>query len=108
MRRDRRYALRGTMRRRRRSARLALGGQCDHGGVGVIDEDLPEIATRNLSGIEWHALGRKPLLHAGKIPASESNMMDNAGIGLLWLVGLGNINQMHHRLAFRIHPGAGK
>src|SRR6266513_1401901 len=94
----------------RRSA-LLLGGlvvQFDHDAVGVIDKDLPEIATRNLSGFERHALGRKPLPHAGKIPASESNMMDNAGIGLVWLVGPGNIDQMHHRLAFRIHPSAGK
>ncbi len=41
-------------------AGLLLGGlvvQFDHDAIGVIDEDLPEIAARNLPGVERHALG---------------------------------------------------
>src|SRR2546429_1764267 len=94
----------------RRSA-LLLGGlvvQFDHDAIGVIDEDLPEIATRNLSGVEWHALGRKPLLHAGKIPASESNVMDNAGIGLLWLLGPWKNLQIYQPRAFPKNSNAGE
>src|SRR5579872_7141426 len=34
--------------------------------------------------------------------------MDNAGIRLLWLVGLGNIHHMHDSLALAVHPGPGK
>ena len=55
-----------------------------------------------------HAPGLQPLLHAGKTPADEGDVMDNAGIRLLWLVGPGNIDQMHHRLALAVHPCAGE
>src|SRR5207248_9448557 len=55
----------------------------DHHPVGVIDENLPEIAPGHLPYIERHALGLKPLLHPGKSPARESDIVDNAGIRLL-------------------------
>src|ERR1700680_1111631 len=70
---------------------LLLGGlivQLDHHAIGVVDENLPEIAAGHLPHVERHALGLKSLLHAGKIAARESDMMDNAGIGLLRLRGL--------------------
>ena len=35
-------------------------------------------------------------------------MMHHAGIRLLRFVGLGNIDQMHHRLALAVHPRAGE
>ena len=35
-------------------------------------------------------------------------MMDDAGIRLLRLLGLGNIDQMHHRLALAVHPCPGE
>ncbi len=34
--------------------------------------------------------------------------MDNAGIGLLLLVGPRNIDEMHHRLALAVHPCPGE
>src|SRR6266404_6334321 len=90
----------------RRSA-LLPGGlviQFDHDAIRVIDEYLPEISTRNLSRVELHPFGGQPLLHAGKIAAGEGDMVDNAGIRLLRLVGAGNIHQMHDRLAIAVHP----
>src|SRR4029077_3902909 len=35
-------------------------------------------------------------------------VVDDAGIRLLCLVGFGNIDQMHHGLAFAVHPGTWK
>ena len=35
-------------------------------------------------------------------------MMDNAGIRLLLLIGPGNIDEVHHGLAFAVHPCPGK
>src|SRR6266481_4934815 len=78
--------------------------QFDHDAIRVIDEYLPEISTRNLSRVELHPFGGQPLLHAGKIAAGEGDMVDNAGIRLLRLVGAGNIHQMHDRLAIAVHP----
>ena len=66
-----------------------LGGlvvQFDHHAIGVVDEDLPELAARNLPRVERHPPGLKPLLHGGKTPADESDVMDNAGIRLLRLI----------------------
>src|SRR5258708_28733243 len=86
---------------------LLLGGfiiQFDHYAIGVTDEDLPRLATRNLAGIERHPLGLEPLLHAIEIAAGEGNMVDHAGIGLLLLASRRNIHQMHHRAALAIHP----
>src|ERR1700759_3680440 len=34
--------------------------------------------------------------------------MDHAGIRLLLLVGFGDVDDMHHRLALAVHPGAGE
>src|SRR5579872_3321922 len=96
--------------RGRRSA-LLLGGfviQLDHHAIGVVDEDLPEIAARNLPRVESHPLGLKPRLHGGKTPAHKGDVMDHTGIRLLRLLGRGNIDQMDHRLALAVHPGAGK
>ena len=90
---------------------LFLGGlivQFDHHPVGVVDENLPEIAAGHLPNIELHALGLKPLLHAGKIAAGESDMVDHAGIRLLLLLRRRDIDEMDHRLAFAVHPGPGK
>src|SRR5580704_9582140 len=94
----------------RRCAAL-LGGlvvQFDHDAIGIIDEDLPEIAARYLPRVEFKPPGLQPLLHAGKSPADEGDVMDHAGIRLLRLIGLGNIDQMHHRLALGVHPRPGK
>src|SRR5256886_5507990 len=90
---------------------LLFGGfivQLDHHAIGVVDENLPEIAAGHLPHVERHALGLKPLLHAGKTAAREGDMMDNAGIGLLLLVGPRNIDEMHHRLALAVHPCPGE
>src|SRR3982074_185709 len=90
---------------------LLFGGfivQLDHHAIGVIDENLPEIAAGHLPHVERHAFGLKPLLHAGKIAARESDMMHNAGIGLLLLVRSRNINEMDHRLAPALNPSPGK
>src|SRR5262249_35116602 len=95
----------------RRSRAPFLGGlvvQLDHNAVGVIDEDLPEVAARHLAGVEFHALGLQALLHAVKTGRGEGDVMDNAGIRLLCLFGLGNVDQMHHRLALAVHPRAGE
>ncbi len=70
-----------------------------------MDEDLPEVAAGHLAGVEFHALGRQPLLHAVETAADEGDVMDNAGIRLLWLRGRGNIDEVHHRLALAVHPG---
>ncbi|MBA7484685.1 hypothetical protein ES707_20215 [subsurface metagenome] len=35
-------------------------------------------------------------------------MVDNAGIRLLCLIGLGNIDDVHDSLALAVHPGAGE
>src|SRR3984893_11472947 len=96
---------------RRCGCALLLGGlviQLDHHAIRVIDEDLPEIAARNLSRVELHPFGLQPLLHAGKAMAGEGDVMDDAGIRLLRLVGPGNIDQMHHGLALAVHPRAGE
>src|SRR5260370_7875438 len=86
---------------------LLFGGfivQLDHHAIGVVDENLPEIAAGHLPHVERHAFGLKPLLHAGKIAARESDMMDNAGIGLLLLFRWRNINQSDHRLSPPLQP----
>src|SRR5450756_1577102 len=87
-----------------RTLRGGLVVQLDHDAIGVIDEYLPEIAAGNLPGVICHPLGVQPPLHAGKAPADEGDVMDHAGIRLLRLIGPGNIDQVHHRLALRIHP----
>src|ERR1700722_4170233 len=90
-----------------RRSRALLGGlvvQLDHDAIGVIDEDLPEIAARNLARIVFKPSGFQPLLHAGKTPTDEGDVMNHTGIRLLRFIGLGNIDQMHHRLAFAVHP----
>src|SRR6267143_1996331 len=94
----------------RRFAAL-LGGlvvQFDHDSIGVIDEDLPKIAARNLSRVEFHPFGLQPLLHSVKTLAGEGDVMDDAGVRGLRLVGPGNIDQMHHRLALAVHPCPGE
>ena len=40
--------------------------------------------------------------------ARESDMVDNAGIGLLLLIRRRDIDEMDDRLAFAVHPGARK
>src|SRR5581483_414413 len=70
--------------RRRRSA-LFFGGlviQLDHHAIGVVDEDLPEVAARNLPRVERHALGLQPRFHGVKTPADEGHVMNHAGIRL--------------------------
>src|SRR4029077_7999752 len=78
----------------RRSCVLLLGSlviQLDHDAVGIVDEDLPEIAARNLSRVERHPPGLEPLFHGGKALTGKGDMMDDTGIGLLRLVGGRNI-----------------
>src|SRR5258708_32793706 len=63
---------------------LLLGGfiiQFDHYAIGVTDEDLPRLATRNLAGIERHPLGLEALLHALEIAAGGGHVGDQARIG---------------------------
>src|SRR5260370_7880670 len=73
-----------------------------------MDKDLRETAPGNVERSVFEPAELQPLLHAGKTPADEGDMMDHAGIRLLRLIGPGNIDQMHHRLALRVHPGAGE
>src|SRR3954468_2686332 len=80
----------------------------DQHPVGVVDENLPEIATRDLASIVFHAFGLKPLLHPRKTLARKSDMVDNTGIRLLLLIRWRNIHQMDDRFAFAVHPCAGE
>ena len=88
-----------------------LGGlviQLDHDAVGVIDEDLPEVAARHLSGVEVHAFRLQALFHAVKAGRGKGDVVDNAGIRLLCLIGLRNVDEVHDGLALAVHPGAGE
>src|SRR4051812_13231363 len=91
----------------RRSAPF-LGGlvvQLDHDAIGVVDEDLPEVAPRYLPGVERHAFRLQTLPHAVKTCRGKGDVVDNAGIRLLCLVGLGDVDEMHDGLALAVHPG---
>src|SRR6266702_6612062 len=48
--------------------------ELDHDPIGVMDEDLPEVAAGHLAGVEFHALGGQPLLHAVKAAADEGDV----------------------------------
>ena len=82
--------------------------QFDHDAVGIVDEYLPEIAAWNLAGFIGHALLLQAPLHAVEAGACKRDVMDDAGIRLLRLIGPGNIDQMHHRLALAVHPRPGE
>src|ERR1700736_895458 len=43
-----------------------------------------------------------------KARLAKGDMVDNTGIGLLLLVRRRNIDEVDHRLAFAVHPRAGK
>src|SRR5581483_4555559 len=95
----------------RRRGALLLGGlvvQLDHDPVRVVDENLPEVAARNLPRIVRHLFRLQSLLHAVEAAAGKGDVMDHAGIRLLRLVGPGDVDDMHHRLALAVHPRAGK
>src|SRR6266700_2687811 len=80
--------------------------QFDHDAVGAIDENLPEVAARDLPRVERHAPGLEPLFHAVETAADEGDVMHDTGIRLLRLVGRGDIDEMHDSLALAVHPGA--
>src|SRR5205807_413900 len=65
-------------------------------------------ATRHLPALERQPSGTEPLLHAAKSAARERDMMNDAGVRFLRLLGVRDIDQMHHRFAFAVHPGARK
>src|SRR3954451_19580950 len=73
-----------------------------------MDENLPEFAAGHLAGVELHPLRGQPLFHAVKPAAGEGDVVDNAGIRLLWLGSRRNIDEVHHRLTLAVHPGAGE
>src|SRR5262245_1465182 len=82
--------------------------ELDQHVVRIGQENLPARAVRHHVHTEAHPFLRKVLLHRLKSPAAEGDVVDDAGIRRLLLVGGRDIVEVQHRMAFAVEPGAGK
>src|SRR5262249_25234432 len=86
------------------------------GAEGDVDQHLPRTGHANLSArgvrarvdAKWHAFAREVLLDGVEAAAAEGDVVDDARIRPLWLVGGRNVVEMQHWMAFAVKPGAGK
>ena len=80
----------------------------DQHTVRVADENLPDGSAGDFARPEREPFRLKTLFHGPEIAACESDVMDNAGIRLLWFGGRRDVDEVNHRLALAVEPSARK
>src|SRR4029077_14449022 len=70
--------------------------------------DLPARAVGYLVDPVRYALAGEVLSRRFEATAAERDMIDDAGIGALLLVGLGDVVEVQHGMVPAVQPGAGK
>src|ERR1700732_1478293 len=85
---------------------LGLEIELDLHVVGVAEESLPAGALGDLIDAVGYALAGEVPLRRLEAAAAERDMIDDAGIGTLLPVGLGDVVEMQHGMARAIQPRA--
>src|SRR5262249_20128511 len=76
--------------------------------VRIGHENLSARAVRHLVDAERHAFARQMLLDGVEAAAAKGDVVDDARIRPLRLVGGRNVVEMQHWMAFAVKPGAGE
>src|SRR5215831_7121053 len=82
--------------------------ELDQHVVRIGHENLSARAVRHLVDAERHAFARQMLLDGVEAAAAKGDVVDDARIRPLRLVGGRNVIEMQHRMTFAVKPGAGK